>query len=369
MAERRAQKRRIADEDVSDYYDVEEQLGFGNYAVVYRGVCKETGEDFALKRIDKAKNGIDDIEKEIDVMLTVSNPHCVSLFEVFDTAQEVVLVMEICRGGELFERIMSRNAAKNKFTEAEGATLFRRILAGLKYLHSERMIHRDIKPENILIMSEDDDLDVKLADFNLSKLLLGGDYTTTVLGTMGYCAPEIISHKPYTYSVDIWSLGVLLYVIIAGFPPFPLGKDPMSPIKTKQGKFNFPASHWGHISEEAKDLIRQMLVVNPADRISIQGIEQHPWLMRFQDSSVAEDVEEQMEEATESVEDVGETDPAVDRIRKKLEEILSLENLCAKVAEAGVDVPEETVRRLAKEVWNEQNHVDNQGQEKEAQSA
>merc|ERR1711988_1067812 len=97
---------------------------------------------------------------------------------------------------------------------------------------------------------------------------------------MGYCAPEVISHKPYTFSADIWSLGVLLFIILAGYPPFPLGRDPMSPIKTKQGKFSFNKTHWDHISDEAKDFIRKMLVLNPDERIPLAQMHSHPWLAR-----------------------------------------------------------------------------------------
>jgi len=208
------------------------------------------------------------------------------------------------------------------------------------------------------MMSEDDDLDVKLTDFNLSKLLLGKDYTTTVLGTMGYCAPEVISHKPYTYSVDIWSLGVLLYIILVGFPPFPLGKDPMAPIKTKQGKFSFPKAHWDHISEDAKDLIRKMLVLEPQDRISLEDMETHSWFIRFTPPKTNRETNSTTSPGAAGLFGAAPApevsiDPDTIAIRQKLEEILSLDSLCTKVAELGGDVPRETVGKLAKEVWDE----------------
>jgi len=176
---------------------------------------------------------------------------------------------------------LAKNQMKQKYTEKEAAAIFSKVVRGIKFLHSKGIIHRDIKPENIMLTAEEDDLDIRIADFNLSKLLLGEDYTTTVLGTMGYCAPEVISHKPYTFSVDIWSLGVLLYIILVGFPPFPLGRDPMAPIKTKQGKFSFPKPHWDHISEDAKELIRKMLVLDPQMRISLVDIQSHSWMQKF----------------------------------------------------------------------------------------
>lgn len=339
-----------------------EQLGKGNYALVFRGICKESGDEFALKRINKASNGIDDIDKEIDIMLEVSHDYCVGLYEVFDTHREVVLVMELCEGGELFERIMERNKMKNKFTEHEGALIFSKLVCAVQHLHSKGIIHRDIKPENILMMDTDDDLNIKLADFNLSKLLLGDNYTTTVLGTMGYCAPEVISHKPYTFSVDIWSLGVLLYIILAGFPPFPLGRDPMAPIKTKQGKFSFPKTHWAHISDEAKDFIRKMLVLNPDERIPLGQMHSHPWLVRHisspavqaEDSGEVEMVAGSNSTLANSTQD---TESEEQAIRQRLQELLTLDALCSRVTEAGISVTSpsqrEMVRRIAKEVLAE----------------
>jgi len=240
-----------------------------------------TGGEYALKRISKLHNIVEDIDKEITCMLSVDHPHCVKLYEVFETSKEVVLVMELLHGGELFERILTKNKVKNKYKEYEAATIFRKVLGAVRYLHQTLgIIHRDIKPENILLTSENDDLDVKLADFNLSKQMGESNTTHTVLGTMGYCAPEVISNKPYSFSADYWSLGVCLYILLAGFPPFPLGKDPMSPIKTKSGKFNFPEKHWGHISNEAKDVIRKLLVVDPKARIAPDELDRHPWLLK-----------------------------------------------------------------------------------------
>lgn len=276
--------------EVESRYEVKECLGKGCYADVYRGVCKETGEQFALKRINKSSNGVEDIDKEIDLMLKVEHRDIIQLFEVWESGVEVVLVLEMAVGGELFERVLKKNKAKNKYTEEEAASIFRVVVRAVKFLHSRGIIHRDIKPENILLMNENNDLHVKLADFNLSKCLSGGDYTHTILGTMGYCAPEVLSAKPYTFSADYWSLGVCLYILLAGYPPFPLGKDPMSPIKTKSGKFSFPEKHWGHISEEAKDCIRRLLVLHPADRISLDDLQNHPWLQRFApDTDVSEE--------------------------------------------------------------------------------
>merc|ERR1712146_56015 len=154
----RRSKQRFKDVDPATYYDVKESIGKGNYAIVYRAVCKETGEDFAMKKINKASNGIDDIDKEVDIMLAVSHPYCVELYEVFDMTREVVLVMQMCNGGEMFERI-KKNKAKKKYTEKEAALIFSRMVEGVKYLHSQGIIHRDIKPENILMLSEDNDVD------------------------------------------------------------------------------------------------------------------------------------------------------------------------------------------------------------------
>ena len=275
--------------DVEDHYDVAEHLGAGNYADVYKGVCKISGKVVALKRIRLLDQELEEINKEIDVMLTVKHDNCIALLECFENEKEVCLVLEHAAGGELFQNIIQRNKANNKFSEKQAALIFAKIVTAIKYLHSKGIIHRDIKPENILLMGTaaeeggtNAELDVKLADFNLSKAIGDEIYTNTVTGTMGYCAPEVISRKPYTFTADNWSLGVLLYVTLSGAPPFPLRKgDPMSPIKIKAGKFCFPAERWGHISDEAKDLVRKLLKVNPEERISLDDLEAHPWMSRY----------------------------------------------------------------------------------------
>jgi len=263
---------------VEAHYEVGELLGQGKYARVYGGKCRVTGEEFALKRIKKTSNCLDDIEKEISLCTSLAHPYCLQLHEAFETAEEVTLVLDRARGGDLFERILQRNKAKNKFTEAQAARILRRVVTAVRYLHSKGILHRDIKPENLLIMDDGDDTQVQLADFNLSKIM-EGSHTQTFLGTMGYIAPEVLNQKPYSYSADAWSLGICLFILLGGYPPFPLGDNPMGPVKVRQGKYSFAEKHWGHISPEAKDCIRCLLKLRPEERITLDELSQHPWLM------------------------------------------------------------------------------------------
>ena len=225
--------------------------------------------------------------------------------------------------------ILQRNKQKNKFSETEAARVFRRVVQAVRYLHSKGIIHRDLKPENILIMDESDDLEVQLGDFNLSKVMEGATSTTTVLGTMGYMAPEIMRSQPYSYSADIWSLGICLFILLGGYPPFPLGDNPMGPTKVKAGKFSFVESKWGHISTEAKDCIRKLLKVNPEDRITLDELSSHPWLMahappgEFADAHETEVVSEEMGSRTSSA-SLGESHSS---LRHELTELLGTMNV------------------------------------------
>lgn len=155
-------------------------LGQGKYAIVCEGTCRTTGQEFALKRITKTLNGHEDIDKEIKLCSSLAHPYCVALREAFETKEEVTLVLDRARGGDLFERILQRNKAKNKFTEQQAARILRRVVVAVSYLHSRGILHRDIKPENLLIMDENDDTEVQLADFNLSKIMEGDSHTHTV---------------------------------------------------------------------------------------------------------------------------------------------------------------------------------------------
>ena len=185
------------------------------------------------------------------------------------------LVMEIMTGGELFDRIVE----KESYTEREAANTIRPIIDAIRYCHDMGVIHRDLKPENLLYETKDDESVIKISDFGLARFLTQGDYASTACGTPGYVSPEIISGKGYGKEVDYWSIGIVAYILLCGFPPFYDEDNTALFEQIKGGKFEFPSPYWDDISEQAKDFIKALLEVDPVNRLSGEEIFEHPWLL------------------------------------------------------------------------------------------
>merc|ERR1711871_247964 len=201
----------------------------------------------------------------------------VGLFEVYETETEVQLVLELLEGYDLFDRIIK----KQKYSEPEAKILIKKACEGVAHLHEHNVIHRDLKPENILLVSEEDDTDCKVADFGLSRLFPEGSAreqkTGTLCGTPGYVAPEVLDRTPYGYGVDVWSLGVITYITVCGFPPFPLDMASDSVAKVKNADFSYPSPFWDNKSAEVKDLIKKMIVKDVDARFTLEQTLAHPW--------------------------------------------------------------------------------------------
>lgn len=266
----------ISDRNVEDDYDLIEEIGQGQYAIVHR--AEKDGAEYAVKLIDKAASGMQVTDKEIAVMLRIDNPNCVKLIAVYETDTEVQMVLELLEGADLFDRIIN----KQRYEEAEAAMLMKRVILGVKSLHDKNIIHRDLKPENILLVSEENDTECKVADFGLSRLFPEGgareQKTGTLCGTPGYVAPEVLNRTPYSYPVDVWSIGVICYITCCGFPPFPLDMNPDSVKKVKTADFSFPSPYWDANSDAVKDFIRQMIVVKPEERMTLEQLLAHPFI-------------------------------------------------------------------------------------------
>ncbi|PSN42680.1 Calcium/calmodulin-dependent protein kinase type IV [Blattella germanica] len=252
------------------------------------------------------------VQTEIGILLKLRHPHIIQLREVFETRTEIQLILELVTGGELFERIVERG----QYSEHDAAEAVRQILSALQYLHAHGVVHRDLKPENLLYESEHEDSHLKLADFGLSKILHRGDFTmNTLCGTIGYCdikeskqkihnihsillysyllchgmyinifsslsiaAPEILLNKEYDASVDLWSLGVVTYIMLCGFEPFWDDTGEMAVCRRiVEGEFSFPSPWWDDISDSAKNLITQLLHIEPLKRPSASEVLNHPW--------------------------------------------------------------------------------------------
>ncbi|XP_071449784.1 calcium/calmodulin-dependent protein kinase type IV-like isoform X2 [Hetaerina americana] len=198
----------------------------------------------------------------------------IKLKEVFETENELMIVMEMASGGELFERIVEQGS----FSEEDAASAVKQILSALQYLHSHGAVHRDLKPENLLYESENEGSLLKLTDSGLGRMLLKGRYCNQS-GTAGFCAPEIIQQKDYGPPADLWSLGVVLYIILCGYEPF---WDEAGEIAIQQrairGDYTFKSSCWDGISESAKDLVSKLLQVDPEKRLTAKEALVHPWV-------------------------------------------------------------------------------------------
>lgn len=266
-------------------YRVLQQLGKGHFATVYLCVERATGTQYAVKVFerrpgDSQKSQNESLQQEIGLLMGVNHPNLLCLKDTFDEADGVYLVLELAPEGELFNLIVSRQ----KFSEEETRHIFVQLFEGLKYLHDRGIVHRDIKPENILVA--DKKLTVKLGDFGLAKIIGEDSFTTTLCGTPSYVAPEILQEsrrRRYTKAVDIWSLGVVLYICLCGFPPFSdelyTRENPFTLAQQiKMGRFDYPSPYWDSVGDPALDLIDRMLTVDVEKRITVDECLQHPWL-------------------------------------------------------------------------------------------
>ncbi|KEP67106.1 UNVERIFIED_CONTAM: histone kinase SNF1, putative [Hammondia hammondi] len=252
-------------------YRLGSTLGVGTFGKVKLGYHNVTGQKVAVKIINKAKMEMmemyEKIRREINILQCLHHPHVIRLYELIDTPTDIFMVMEYVQGGELFDHIVQ----KSRLPEHEARRFFQQIVSGVDYCHRHMICHRDLKPENVLL---DTNMNVKVGDFGLSNFMRDGDFLKTSCGSPNYASPEVVSGKAYAGpEVDVWSCGVILYALLCGSLPFDDEHVPNLFKKIKHGNFILP----GHLSEASRNLIVRMLVVDPAKRISLSEIRQHPW--------------------------------------------------------------------------------------------
>jgi len=262
--------------DALEGWELGRELGSGHFAKVRLCTNTTTGQVAAVKIIKNPKGSkLAIIKSEVDILKSVEHPYIVRCFDAIDSPDKMYLVMEIMKGGELFDRIVD----KGHFTEADAAGVTAKLFSAIKYLHDKNIAHRDLKPENLLMADDTPESEVKITDFGLSKAF---DEQTQVMqtpcGTPGYIAPEVLVMKGYDKQCDVWSLGVIVYILLCGFPPFYADNDAQLFEKIKRGEFEFLRPYWDPISDSAKDFIRQMLRVDPKQRITCDQALAHPWL-------------------------------------------------------------------------------------------
>jgi len=260
----------------SDVYSLGPELGRGAFSIVYEATSKKNGHKKAVKVIEKKNVGQDmsRLQTEMEILKKVNHPNIIALSEIFETADTLYIVTELVTGGELFDKIVELG----QYSEKDAATLVYKMVHAIDYLHSLGIVHRDLKPENLLLKSPEDPSEVKLADFGLSKIVGQKIMMQTACGTPGYVAPEVLNATGYEKEVDLWSIGVITYILLCGFPPF--YNENLSDLfeQIMNAEYDFPEEYWKDISEDAKDFIRKLLVVSPKERMTSKEALKHPWL-------------------------------------------------------------------------------------------
>nr|ACJ06768.1 calcium/calmodulin-dependent protein kinase I [Pinctada fucata] len=271
-----SEKKHSRDSDVRKKYDFRKTLGTGAFSEVVLAEDKaECGHLVAIKCIDrKGLSGKEDsLDNEISVLRKLSHNNIVQLLDVFDDKAHVYLVMELVTGGELFDRIVQ----KGSYTEKDASYLIKQVLQAVQYMHGKGVVHRDLKPENLLYYSPDVDSKIMISDFGLSKTEESG-IMATACGTPGYVAPEVLAQQPYGKEVDCWSIGVISYILLCGYPPFYDENDSVLFQQILKASYEFDSPYWDDISDSAKDFISHLMEKEPKRRFTCEQALSHPWI-------------------------------------------------------------------------------------------
>nr|XP_059858887.1 death-associated protein kinase 2 [Delphinus delphis] len=269
-------------EKVEDFYDIGEELGSGQFAIVKKCREKSTGLEYAAKFIKKrqrqaSRRGVcrEEIEREVSILRQVLHPNVITLHDVFENRTDVVLILELVSGGELFDFL----AQKESLSEEEATSFIKQILEGVNYLHAKKIAHFDLKPENIMLLDKNIPIPhIKLIDFGLAHEIEDGVEFKNIFGTPEFVAPEIVNYEPLGLEADMWSIGVITYILLSGASPF-LGDTKQETLANITAvSYNFDEEFFSQTSELAKDFIRKLLVKETRKRLTIQEALRHPWI-------------------------------------------------------------------------------------------
>ena len=277
-----------------DLYDIKEKSGKGKFGLVKHAIHKQSGKEVAIKIMAKKNMSTADLElakTEIDILKICNHPNIIKLYDVFDTPEYIYIIMEYCSGKDLFSYIEKRNY---KLPEPRAANIIHKLSMAIFYIHSYGIIHRDLKPENILMTDNTDNADIRLLDFGLSKIVGPGEKCTEPYGTLSFVAPEVLKGKPYDKSVDLWSIGIIAYLLMCGFLPFDDEHSEREIARqTIQDPVPYPANVWKNLSPEAKEFVGSLLKKNPEDRISIKEVLNSKWIRKYVDVPIERNINEQ----------------------------------------------------------------------------
>uniref|UniRef100_A0A672T559 Calcium/calmodulin-dependent protein kinase type 1D-like n=1 Tax=Sinocyclocheilus grahami TaxID=75366 RepID=A0A672T559_SINGR len=246
----------------------------GAFSEVFMVKERKTGTLFAMKCMKKKNKRDVNLENEIAVLRKIQHDNVVCLEDFYESRTHYYLLMQLVSGGELFDRILDRGM----YSEADASLVIRQVLEAVGYLHKNGIVHRDLKPENLLYYSPDENSKIMISDFGLSKMEDNG-IMSTACGTPGYVAPEVLAQKPYSKAVDCWSIGVITYILLCGYPPFYEETETRLFSKIMKAQYEFDSPFWDDISESAKDFIRNMMQKNPKMRYDTEQALGHPWII------------------------------------------------------------------------------------------
>eukprot|EP00928_Gymnodinium_smaydae_P055654 TRINITY_DN39151_c0_g1_i1.p1 TRINITY_DN39151_c0_g1~~TRINITY_DN39151_c0_g1_i1.p1 ORF type:complete len:621 (-),score=120.19 TRINITY_DN39151_c0_g1_i1:277-2139(-) len=261
---------------IADLYDRGRSIGVGAFSSVYVATSRRTGHERAVKEIHKVRLGdLEQLKQEVDIMKMMDHPSIIKLIEYCEDEKNMYLVMDLCTGGDLFERIVQTR----QMSEAHASVILRQILAGVRYMHEQGICHRDIKPENFLFLNKGpiEDNTVKIIDFGLSCTCKPGQVLHTRLGTPSYVAPEVLTGE-YGQRADLWGCGVILHILLCGSPPFD-GKTDMDILEAvKIGNVTFASRRWKNVTDAAQQLVKRLLTLDPEQRCSASEALSDSWL-------------------------------------------------------------------------------------------
>ena len=286
-------------------YDIDNNrvIGTGYYSSVKECTDRTTGQRYAVKSILKSNPAVKktELHREVRLLQEMKHDNIIQLVDVFEDAEYLHLVTDLCIGGELYDRIVKKkqSVAVGCFAEDEAAQILYQVLKAVSYLHSQDVVHRDVKPENIVFETNEKDSCIKLVDFGLARNHYQSSfepYMTDVVGTPYFLAPEVLREK-YDKSCDLWSVGVTAFVLLGGYPPF-RGRNSRATMELiKRGKFTFHSNHWKYVSKEGRDFISRLLKVNPKKRMSADEALNHPWIVKH---ATTEKTKEELADKTTS---------------------------------------------------------------------
>ncbi|GAB4856032.1 Calcium-dependent protein kinase 8 [Ancistrocladus abbreviatus] len=264
--------------DIAARYELGRELGRGEFGITYLATDLDSGDKFACKSISKKKLrtavDIEDVRREVEIMKHLpENPNIVTLKDTYEDDNAVHIVMELCEGGELFDRIVARG----HYTERAAAAVTKTIVEVVQMCHRHGVIHRDLKPENFLFANKRENSALKAIDFGLSVFFKPGDRLTEIVGSPYYMAPEVLKRN-YGPEIDVWSAGVILYILLCGVPPFWAETEQGVAQAIIRSVIDFKRDPWPKVSDNAKDLVKRMLDPDPKRRLTAQEVLDHPWL-------------------------------------------------------------------------------------------